>query len=290
MAPLLRRQAGVISRAQAVAVGVSPDAVDRNLAARRWVPLHPRVYRDDAHPPSDAARVWAAVLWAGEGAVLSGVAAAWWQGIAPALAGPVAVTVPRRRSPRPRQGVTVRRRDLDPQDRTHRHGVAVTAPAFTVLDAAVELGTAGGPFLDRALQTGVSFEAVSRAYSRNIGCHGSAAMHALLVAAADRSASVAERLLVKHLRAARLIGWRCGHPVMGFLLDLAFPEAKVAIEVDGWAWHLDAERRQRDLWRQNVLVRAGWTVLRYTWQDLTTRPAAVLAEIGHAVATARRAS
>jgi len=56
--------------------------------------------------------------------------------------------------------------------------------------------------------------------------------------------------------------------------------------VDGWAWHVDVERFQADRRRQNRLVAAGWTVLRFTWHDLTGRPAEVIAEIRVAVARA----
>jgi very-short-patch-repair endonuclease len=63
------------------------------------------------------------------------------------------------------------------------------------------------------------------------------------------------------------------------VLDLASPAARVAVEVDGWAYHRDAERFRQDRRRQNDLVLAGWTILRLTWDDLTHRPAAVLAQI-----------
>ncbi|MFR9801740.1 hypothetical protein ACL02T_05460 [Pseudonocardia sp. RS010] len=289
VAALLRRQAGVISRAQARAAGLSADAIDRKLAGRHWVPLHPRVYLDRSHRPTDEARVRAAVLWAGDGAVLSGLAAAWWHGVAPALAGEIAVTVPRRRSPRNRPGVTVRRRDLTDDDRASRHGVPVTAPPLAVLEAVVELGGAGGPFLDRALQSHVAFAEVARAHARNPGAAGATAARAALTASAERAAPAAARLLVGRLREARMIGWRTEHPAAGVVLPVAFPQARVAVEAEGWARPLGAEARRGVLWRRGVLSRAGWTVLTCRWHDLATRPAVVLAEIGRAVALSRRA-
>jgi very-short-patch-repair endonuclease len=36
---------------------------------------------------------------------------------------------------------------------------------------------------------------------------------------------------------------------------------------------------RRDRQRQNAVVLAGWTVLRFTWHDLTQRPNEVIAEI-----------
>jgi len=286
LATHLRRQAGVITRDQARAAGLAADAIDRRLAARQWVPLHPRVYLDGSHRLTDEARVRAALLWAGEGAVLSGPAAAWWHGLVPALAGPVAVTVPRRRGPRPRPGVTVRRRDVADADRAMCRGVPVTAVPLTVLETAVELGPAGAGFLDRSLRGPVGFDAVARAHARNQGSAGSAGAAALLDAAARRSAPATAALLVGLLREARLIGWRTAHPVAGVVVPVAFPRARVALEVEGWARALRPEEVRRERWRAHVLGRAGWTVLRARWHTLTADRAAVLREIGRAVAGA----
>lgn len=283
---LLARQAGVISRRQALSAGLTRDAVDHRVRLRRWRPLHPQVYLAAGHRRDDEVAVRGAVLWAGDGAVLTGEAAAWWQGLAERPPPRIRVTVPRSRNPRARPGTEVRRRDLADCDVTEHRGVLVTARPLTVLDTAVELG---GTFLDRALQRSVRFPAVYATYCRNLGSSGSATAGRLLVAAADRSASVAERLLVRMLRDAGARGWHCGFPASGHLIDIAFPDVRVAIEVDGWAWHMDAVRAQADKWRQNTLVRAGWTILRYTWHDLLERPSVVLAEIAHAVSRARAA-
>ena len=64
----------------------------------------------------------------------------------------------------------------------------------------------------------------------------------------------------------------------------AAPARRIAIEVDGWAWHVDVERFQADRRRQNALVNAGWTVLRFTWHDLTADPERVIAQIRAALA------
>ena len=73
----LRRQAGVISRAQAAAAGWSRYALHRRVATGRWEPLHPGVYLSEGHPYTDEVRVRAAVLWAGPDAVAQGATAAW---------------------------------------------------------------------------------------------------------------------------------------------------------------------------------------------------------------------
>ncbi len=280
---ILARQGGVVSRAQALRAGLSRDAVDHRLRCRRWIPLHPCVYLASGHRYDAEVKVRAALLWAGEGAVLSGVAAAWWHRMVEEPPVAVGLTVSRRRHPRGRPGVAVRRRQIAAEDLVVHRGLATTARPLTVLESAVELGTPGSQLLDRSLQRQVRFPAVYGAYCRNLGSHGSAAAGRMLVAAADRSASVAERLLVRMLQESGAAGWHCGFPAGPFLIDLAFPAAGVAIEVDGWAWHMDAARTASDKRRQNALVRQRWTVLRYSWHDLVDRPRGVLAEIAHEV-------
>ena len=58
-------------------------------------------------------------------------------------------------------------------------------------------------------------------------------------------------------------------------VDAAYPELKLAIEVDGFEHHSTPEAFQRDRTRQNGLVALGWTVLRFTWHDVVQRPAHV---------------
>lgn len=65
-------------------------------------------------------------------------------------------------------------------------------------------------------------------------------------------------------------------------------ELKIVVEVDGWAWHTDTKRFQRDRERQNDLVHAEWIVLRFTWLDLSERPHHVIESIRRAVTRAHK--
>ena len=56
-------------------------------------------------------------------------------------------------------------------------------------------------------------------------------------------------------------------------LDLAYPPEKVFVELDGWAFHGTRDAFQRDRARQNDMVVAGWSPLRFTWYDVDDRPA-----------------
>ena len=69
-------------------------------------------------------------------------------------------------------------------------------------------------------------------------------------------------------------------------VDLALPWARIAIECDSETWHSGRQRRQGDLERQNRLVLAGWTVLRFTWDDLVHRPDVIVRHVAAALAAA----
>jgi very-short-patch-repair endonuclease len=67
-------------------------------------------------------------------------------------------------------------------------------------------------------------------------------------------------------------------------LDVALPDAKIAIEVDGRVAHGPwSDRFSDDRARQNDLVAAGWRVLRFTWRHLQD-PAYVLGQIAQLLA------
>jgi very-short-patch-repair endonuclease len=280
---LRAQQNGLITDAQACRHGCTERTLRRRVREDGWARVAPGVLLAAGHPWTDRARVRAVGLWAGRRGVLSGPGAAWWHGMLPAAPDRVEVTVPRQRGLRNRDGVRVRRRDLDRRDVVEADGVALTAKPLTALETAAAAPD-GSAFLDRALQRHVAFGPVYQAYCRNLGAYGSARIADLLVPAADRADSAAERVIVGLLRGARITGWQRGLPFGPWTIDVAFPDAKVAVEVDGWAWHVDVDRFRSDRRKGNALANAGWTVLRFTWHDLTARPEYVVAAIRVALA------
>ncbi|MHA6620999.1 DUF559 domain-containing protein [Pseudonocardia sp. DLS-67] len=281
-------QAGVITLAQARACGLSADTVRRRVRAGAWRELHPCVFLVGGHRLTGEARVRAAWLSAQDaGAVVSGPTAAFWHGLLDEAPAAVELTLPRAMHRPRRPGIVLHRRDLPGPDVTEHRGFAVVAPPLAALETAVALPR-GSVFLDRALQKHVRFPAVYRSYCRGVGRHGSAEMHRMLVAAADRADSAAERLLVQLLRKAGIGGWVLGHPFGPYRIDLAFPVERVAIEVDGWAWHVDAERFRTDRRKGNALTRGSWDLLRFPWHTLDGEPEACIAEVEATLALAGR--
>jgi very-short-patch-repair endonuclease len=106
------------------------------------------------------------------------------------------------------------------------------------------------------------------------------------------AASSAESRLHDVLRSAKIVGWQAGVPVCvnGRIIavpDLLFERERVVVEVDGRRAHSGAEAFQNDRSRQNALMAAGYLVLRFTWEDVSTRAYAVVATIRQALAQRR---
>lgn len=167
-------------------------------------------------------------------------------------------------------------------DVVERDGLRVTTLPLTVVEAATRRG--GGPkLLDRALQRHTQLPALWSAHLRNKGRHGSPAARRLLQAADDGARSEAERVLVRLLRTSGITGWTVNRQIAGYEVDILFRDARVVIEIDGFAFHSDAETFQRDRSRQNAIALAGYQILRFTWLDLVEYPERVIAEIRRAI-------
>jgi len=277
----LRRQDGVITYAKAREAGLSQTQVRERKASGRWLRVAPQVYFMADREFGDRARLRTAVYAAGSDAAADGLSAAWWHGLTDDLPKVCTVTVPHARRPRTVPGARVRRRDLHPRDLVGFRDLWVTELALTVLESAVLPG--GSALLDRALQRRVTLPVLHAAHERSPGRRGAPRAAMLLAAAADNTASAAERIFVKLLRSAGISGWTTAYRTSGAVIDVAFPAQRVAVEVDGWAWHHDIARFQRDRTRQNELSNDGWLVLRFTWHDLTDRPDEVVQKIRRAL-------
>ena len=99
----------------------------------------------------------------------------------------------------------------------------------------------------------------------------------------DRTAGIPseelEREFLRLIRRFRLPKPVRQRPQGRYRIDFAYPDAMLAIEVDGWSSHGTPAALANDLRRQNKLVLSGWTVLRFTWKQLVESPDEVVATI-----------
>jgi hypothetical protein len=244
------------------------------------------VYADAGLDMTRTAWQWAAVLSCGRHAVVSHRSAAQMWGMPVSAPTRPEVSVPSGAHPSPGPQIKVRAIDVPPGEVQSHHGLPVTSRQRTVVDCLLTLPPQQGcMLLDRMLQLGwVQLPGIVQAVHDARGRHGAARARAVLLGADSGTASEAERVAQALLSRGGVTGWVTGYTVLvggglAATLDLAFPHVLLAIEIDGWAWHTDPERFQVDRRRQNALVTAGWTVLRFTWADLVERPEQVLATV-----------
>jgi very-short-patch-repair endonuclease len=263
-------------------LGMSRAAIGRRVARGSWRSVGYGVYLSGERQFTDAARLRAAVLGAGKGACAFGPSAAWWHGIIDRAPGEVWLNTPGSRYVKRGNGINARRRDLQWRDVEKIRGLPVTVLPLAVLEACV-LVSNGSQLMDRALQRHTTLPILQAVHEMHAGRRGSDAVGRLLRTAAEGGHSEAERILLRLLRSAGITGWRTHVSVGRFEVDVAFVRARVVIEVDGWAWHRGVDRFDHDAERQNVLINAGWHVLRFTYHRLVGDPVGVIADIEKAL-------
>ena len=277
-------QAGVISRRQLRTHGVSDDAVDRLSVAGGLIRLARGVYLVGGAPDTFQARLRTAVL-STDGILALATAGRLW-GVLDGDGGPVHVVVPPDRRVHGTPSTVVHYRRLPVGAIRLRSELPVTERRCTVLDLLATLPAAdAGRLADRALQRGwVARKDVSARLRDHPRAPGNRQLRRIADQLGDGAAAHSERVLHGLLRRAGIGGWTPNYEVWArgelvAVVDVALRERGIAIEVDGMAFHVDVTRFRRDRSRQNALVALGWTVLRFTWADLTERPGYVVAMI-----------
>lgn len=123
------------------------------------------------------------------------------------------------------------------------------------------------------------------------GLRGSPVMRDLAGESLLNPWSVAERRLHRILIRAGIRGWVSNMKlkIRGQVVipDVLFEAKRLILEVEGVAFHSTLEQRQADASRQNLLAEAGYTVLRFTWSDLTANPDNVVTNVRNALRAAR---
>jgi very-short-patch-repair endonuclease len=232
----------------------------------------------------------AACLSAGSGSAVSHRAAARIWEVDRLRSAPLEISVPAGRQPR-LHGVSVHRAsDLHPEDIRRVGAMPVTSPARTLVD----LGAVARPWLvERALDSrlvaghvGVDEVSALLDVVARKGRSGAGVLRAVLARRALGDAapdSLAEAMLARILAAHGVPAPTYHHLVTiageVFEVDFAYPEAKLAIEVDGYGPHSSREAFERDRRRQNLMEEDGWRFLRYTPAVLTTRAGSVAAQV-----------
>jgi hypothetical protein len=279
---LARRQLGLLSAAQAEAIGFSRSARERAVAAGRLVRFRRGVYLLPGHQPTWETAVMAAVLAAGEPAVASHLSAARLWALEPDrkaypetapeaihLSAPRAVRLP---------GVASHIRNVPPAHRS-RAGqsgrVPATSAARTLVDLSAHFEAERlGRCVDEALRRRiVRLSELVRVYDagRGPGRRRLSSIHQVLaerVPGFDPGANDWERKMddlwdeMGLPQAVRQYEIRCGNHT--YRVDRAIVELRLAVEWVGVEYHGQAGRFRRDRRRISDLALAGWDLVEVT--------------------------
>ena len=283
VAELAERQWGVVTRTQLEEGGLAEAGISRWLNERRLHRVYPGVYAVGHGRLALEGRLAAALLYAGPGAALCGITAGSWLGLLDTTPRRFHVCTPRQR--RSLVGVRVHARRHLPR---HWHKqLPVTPPARTLLDIASQ--KIGFQQLRRALAEAEFLKLVTLdevEAELGPGKPGSARLRAALEChrpqlARTRKGLEEQFVLLCERHSLHLPDVNVW--VAGWLVDAVWFEQKVVVELDSQLAHGTATRLEKDHRRDLALRGAGFTVLRYTWAQLTETPELVLADLRRAL-------
>lgn len=282
-------QCGVISRQQAIRGGMEPDVIDRLLRGGRWQRLQPGSYVVFTGPPPRKAVLWAALLRAGPGAVLSYQTAAEAFGLTDRPSSMIHLTIPEsRRVSLP--GAVIHR---STRVEEARHPVLLpprTRVEETVLDLAEAAAAVDDAFswacsaCQRGLTTAERLCLAMRA-RKKLRWRGE--LSAALADISDGAHSVLEQRYIRRVerrhglpRARRQVqvirGTRYSY------LDNAYDAYRVSVELDGRIAHPD-HQRWLDNRRVNEAAAEGRVTLVYNWADASWRSCQTAWQVGLAL-------
>jgi very-short-patch-repair endonuclease len=279
---LAGRQHGVVSLLQLRELGLSADFARARVRAQRWYALHRGVYAVGHEALTPRSHFIAAVYACGPGSLLSHRAAGALQGLLGATA-VIEVTAPRGCKAKP--GIAVHRsRHVHPDDRSRVDGIPTTSVARTLVDLADVLNERRltGAVRQAELLELLDVRAIEKTLARLPGRKGSHRLRRVLAAYQPEPhllRSEAEQRLKRLCIEHRLPKPRFNVQVAGCEVDVYWPEAELALEVDGAKTHHTRHAFHQDRRRDRALAVEGIQTLRVTWPDLDAGLAQQLREI-----------
>ncbi len=281
-------QENMINRRQLLAAGLGRGAIDHRAKGGDLHPVHRAVYQFGHAPPTQRGRAWAALLACGENAVVSHrTAAVVWEILPPDDGRDPDVTVVAR-NPRNRPGIAIHRTiGLPPWQVRELKSLPITSPARTICDLAATEPTND---VEHALQEArvhlrLTDRQLRQVIDRTPTKKGAALINRILEAEDDSgyTRSKAERIIRELLQRAGLPTPRSNRHVHGYLVDFIWLEQRLIVEIDGYATHGNRAAFERDHRRDQVLIAAGYRVIRITWRQLIDAPYEVTAHLAVAL-------
>lgn len=260
--------------------GLTADEIKSRVARGFLLRVHRGVYRVGHTAPSVAATYLAAVLACGEGALLSGRAAAWWLGLIGGEAPQPEVTAPTERKI---AGVRVRRcRGLSSTDGWSCRGVPVTTVPRTLVD--LSAGLSLGALAEACHRAGVRYRTtpaqVGHVLDRFPSAKGRHNLELVLGRRVPVTLSHLERRFRARLRSAGLrLPDQTNRPASGRRVDCRWIKERLTVELDSFTFHNSRHSWERDRQREREAYARGDQIRRYTYGDVFEDPGPMITEL-----------
>lgn len=284
MASLASRQHGIVTRRQLLALGLSAAGIGRRIVGGVLHVEYRGVYRVGHRAPSVAARYAAAVLAGGEGAALSGPAAAHHYGFLrrdpPA---PEVTTTLNRKLP----GAIVHRARAIPADETRRwHGIRVlTVPRLLVdLAGTLSLDALARVHHEAHIRFKVSAHEVERILARRPTAKGIEGLRAVVRGDTPLLLSQLERGFRRILREHRLPMPLFNRAEGAHYVDCRWPQHRLTVELDSFRFHNTRLVWEQDRQRDRKAHDRGDRLRRFTWRDVFEDQRHMLRQLDHLLA------
>ncbi|HET9729028.1 MAG TPA: hypothetical protein VFR41_06375 [Acidimicrobiia bacterium] len=276
-----RRQHGLFSLEQAQSFGLARRTIYRRIEQGCWCEVAPRVYRASPSATLSWHQVLMAATMSANAHAARRSAAALYGLLKPPSTPEVLVVRSKRNLDRKTVHSTL---DLPASDCTVVGHIPATTPTRTLIDVSAELSRRGvDDLVDTALVRGlvrlVPLERRARELLAPARPGASRVLRSLrsshpeLERARNKWEARVLRLVARHGLAEPIPNFKllvAGRPRE---LDLAWPDALVCVEFDGYEPHSGREVFDDDRARQNMLVDAGWRIFRLTAPMLESRRA-----------------
>lgn len=280
-----QEQRGLVTRAQCLAAGLTPKAIEWRLARGWWVRIHPGVYlttpgRDDWWTTALAAQL------AVPGSAWSHSTAAYTWGLVRSSSAHLDLVIDERRRVAAPTGVVVHRVVAADRRVDGLHWPWRTTVEETVLDVAAT-ATPDETFalLGRAFQKRLTHESAVLARLADRGRHPQRALLTMVLgAAADGVESAMEGRYRDDVERAHglPVGARQLHRTGGARErhDVGYPDQRVLVELDGRLGHEGFAAQMSDGRRDRRSAGSGWLTVRAFWPDVAVTPCRLAVEVG----------
>jgi very-short-patch-repair endonuclease len=282
LAGLAARQYGVVTWEQLTSLGYTKAAISRAVSAGRLHALHRTVFAVGHQGINRHGLCLAAVMFRGEGALLSYQSAAWLWGLDRMLELPVNVSVRWRGHGQKTLGLH-HCPALRDEDAAKTELIPVTAVPRTLLDYASTAKTYRLQLaIDRADRLDLlDLDAVDRIVDEVRGHRGTKRLRQAVVDYRETAftRSGGEKRMLRLLADANVRRPAVNTFIEGYEIDFFWDRERLAIELDSWEHHRGRRSFEEDRKRADDLTMAGIEVVRVTGTRLKREPRQVVQRI-----------